>query len=337
MTPKPTRKQHTPQHIILHLWKRWFLVLSCMLLASALAGLIVPEASESIIRNQSAPDCGQQAYNPTIGEMVAEVNESALRATVQDLQSNPTRAYGTAGNTESARYLYTRLTGIPGLQVEYQGGDLNNIVATLPGADTESDAVVLVGAHYDSISSDPEHAPGATDNGCGVAIVLELARVMSKYSFDHTLRFAFWNAEEAGRYGSANYTEYAANASMNISLYLNYDSSCYDPENRSVLDIMYNDPAEDIAALFADHNWLYGTRFTLTENNHNCNSDQTSFWSRGYPAIMTHSESHGPAHTPEDTIDKVSFSYAKKNAQLGMSVLAEIAGVHSSQESTPLR
>ena len=59
------------------------------------------------------------------------------------------------------------------------------------GKDNASQEVFIVGAHYDSDSSDPEHAPGSTDNGCGVAAVLELARVMSTHTYNHTLVFAF--------------------------------------------------------------------------------------------------------------------------------------------------
>jgi hypothetical protein len=42
---------------------------------------------------------------------------------------------------------------------------------------------------------------------------------------------------------------------------------------------------------------------------------------------MTHSEKHGPQHTPSDTIDQVSFKYALRNCQLGMAVLAQVVEV----------
>ena len=48
---------------------------------------------------------------------------------------------------------------------------------------------------------------------------------------------------------------------------------------------------------------------------------------------MTHSETHGPQHTPSDTIDKVSTAYALKNGQLGMAVLAQTAGVRGTAMS----
>lgn len=268
-------------------------------------------------------------YDPAIAAMLAEINESELEKTTYDLQNYPTRAFGSAGNREAGEYLYRRFDEIPGLEVEFQGGDLRNVVATLPGSDNASEGVVVVGAHYDSTSSDPARAPGATDNGCGVAIVLELARAMSRHSFDRTVQFALWNGEESGRYGSIDYAE---STTVPVVLYFNYDSACYDPENRSVLDIVYDERSADIAALMADYNTLYFTNFILTENNHTCTSDHISFRAREFPAVTTHCEEHGPAHTPEDTIDRVSFGYAKRNAQLGLAVLAGVAGLRGDEE-----
>ena len=289
--------------------------LCCALLIAGMAVLLMAAPAGAT---------GTPAYDPAIAEIIAEINESELQHTTFTLQEIPTRAFGSDGNRAAGEYLYARLADIPGLEVEFQGGELNNIIATLPGSPDASGGVVMVGAHYDSTSSDPVRAPGATDNGCGVAIVLELARVMSGHSFNRTVQFALWNAEEGGRYGS---TDYVANASVPPVLYLNYDSACYDPENRLVLDIVYDERSADIAALMADHNTLYATNFTLTENHHTCASDHISFQARGFPAVTTHSEEHGPAHTPEDTIDQVSFDYATRNAQLGLSVLAAKAGL----------
>ena len=275
-------------------------------------------------------------YDPAIAAMLTEINESELENTTYDLQNFSTRAFGSPENREAGEYLYRRLDEIPGLEVEFQGGELRNVVATLPGSDNASDGVVVVGAHYDSTSSAPARAPGATDNGCGAAIVLELARIMSGHSFDRTVQFAFWNAEENGRYGSTDYAGNTADASVPVVLYLNYDSACYDPLNRSVLDIMCDENSSDIAALMTDYNTLYATNFTLTVNNNTCASDHLPFQDRGYPAVMTHCEGHGSAHTPDDTVDHVSFQYAVRNARLGLSVLAEMAGIGDDAESPTL-
>jgi hypothetical protein len=83
-------------------------------------------------------------------------------------------------------------------------------------------------------------------------------------------------------------------------------------------------------------NSIYGIGFNLTYNVHITHvSDHRTFWNHGYTAVMTHAESHGPAyHSKYDTIDKVSTLYAKKNGQLGMSVLAEISGVLAHADQT---
>lgn len=267
-------------------------------------------------------------YDPLIAEMISTIKETDIYDSVYRLQNFTTRRYGTPGNMEAGGYLFSELSKIPRVNVEYQGGDLRNIIATLNGTDATSTAIYIVGAHYDSISLDSSDAPGATDNGGGVAIVLELARIMSNYEFRHTLKFAFWNDEEDGVVGSANYAQYALSSSMNLSFYFNFDSTCYDPNNRTILDIMYNPQSAWISDLMTQSNTLYGIGFTLTYNIHSsCTSDHNPFWDRGYTAVMTHAEEHGPAHTHEDTIDKVSTLYAKKNGQLGMSVLAELAEV----------
>ena len=107
----------------------------------------------------------------------------------------------------------------------------------------------------------------------------------------------------------------------------NFDSACYDPDGWYVLDIMHDGRSRWVSDLMTEHNTLYGIGFKLNYNAHDCTSDHRSFWNNGYQAVMTHSESHGPAHSSGDTVDKISTSYGKKNAQLGLSVVAQLAGV----------
>ncbi len=286
----------------------------------ATAGLNVPQTAVLPVLQQ------QPGYDPVLGGMIAQVSESEISRTIADLQRYPTRAYPSAGNSEAATYLSNRLAAIPGLEVAYQGGGYRNVIATLPGTDSASGRVVVVGAHYDSHASDSATAPGATDNGAGVAIVLELARVMSANRFDDDIQFAFWNAEEEGLAGSTAYVASASEASRDIPLYLNYDSSGYDPANRYVLDIMYDGESRPFAEVMTRDNSLYGIGFDLTSNVHDCGSDYVPFRRAGYPAITTHTQKHAPeVHTGDDTIELVSLSYARKNAQLGMLLLADTA------------
>ncbi len=98
---------------------------------------------------------------------------------------------------------------------------ITNVVATLRGVEPESaDRVVVVSGHYDSICSSPtdavHDAPGADDDGSGVAAVLEMARVMSRYRFNATIVFLAVAGEEQGLLGSTYFAEQAKQGGMRI-------------------------------------------------------------------------------------------------------------------------
>ena len=77
-----------------------------------------------------------------------------------------------------------------------------NILTDLPGSDAKSE-YVMAGAHLDSWVA----ADGAVDNGAGVAIVMEAARILARLRVPtkRTIRFALWSGEEQGLFGSAAY------------------------------------------------------------------------------------------------------------------------------------
>ena len=261
--------------------------------------------------------------------MIGSMNEANMYSTTYDLQNINMRLYGSTGNEQAQTYLYNKLSVIPG-QVAYEGGH-NNIIATLPGTDPSA-GIVMVGAHYDSRSVNLTdvnlRAPGAADNAAGVAVVCELARVMGQHQFNHTVEFALRNAEEEGRVGSREWTGIAAADHVQVSLYLNCDGACYDPDNHFILDLIYNNQSAWAAQMMVNDNALFGINFTLTYNNcHNCNSDHVSFWSNHYSAMMTAAETRGPEHSASDTIDRVSMAYLLKNSQLGLAVLAQTAEI----------
>jgi hypothetical protein len=60
---------------------------------------------------------------------------------------------------------------------------------------------IVVGAHCDAVSG----SPGANDNGGGVAVVLDLIRLLKSGEFRHTVDFCFFDLEENGLIGSAVY------------------------------------------------------------------------------------------------------------------------------------
>lgn len=84
---------------------------------------------------------------------------------------------------------------------------ITNVVATLRGSVTP-ERVYVVSGHYDSRVTDVMDAtsdsPGADDDASGVAVAMELARVMAKRRPAATIVFAAVAGEEQGLYGAAH-------------------------------------------------------------------------------------------------------------------------------------
>jgi len=79
-----------------------------------------------------------------------------------------------------------------------------DIIGEIPGQ-AKPDEVVMIGAHFDSWHS----GTGATDNGAGSAVMIEVMRVLKTLNLklDRTVRIGLWSGEEQGLYGSKAYVK----------------------------------------------------------------------------------------------------------------------------------
>jgi len=105
--------------------------------------------------------------------------------------------------------------------------NLGNAMAVLKGTDPADDRVYIISGHLDSRVSDvmnnTSDAPGANDDGSGVAAVLECARIMSKHSFGATIIFVAVSGEEQGLLGANFLAEKAKRERWNVDGVLNND------------------------------------------------------------------------------------------------------------------
>jgi acetylornithine deacetylase/succinyl-diaminopimelate desuccinylase-like protein len=79
-------------------------------------------------------------------------------------------------------------------------------VAEIPGTDPKlRDEVVMLGGHLDSWAA----AAGATDNGAGSVVAMEVMRVLNALHVKprRTIRIALWTGEEQGLLGSRGYVD----------------------------------------------------------------------------------------------------------------------------------
>lgn len=310
----------------------------------------------------------------TIEEMLSQVDVNMWFNTIRDLAYNDgfrsrfclrVEEYRQAeGQPEpdgacdnAARYILERFRSY-GLQaemipfkhrVESLSGELlgeytlHNIVATLPGKGPDRDKEILLTAHYDSIASHEEGweehwneipAPGATDNGSGVATVLEVARILSRYDFDYTIKFIAFSGEELGLFGSRDYSKRAADRGEPIAAVLNVDMLGHDEDGVLDVHVVTNEESSWIGSAFLKAKELFriGGILKAVVNPKFVWSDHSPFWKRGYSAAMISEESDMESpewpqyiHSSKDVIDNINPDLGRIGLKLVLSALALLA------------
>jgi len=195
-----------------------------------------------------------------------------------------------------------------------------NTIAEIRGTDL-SDQIVMLGAHLDSLHS----ATGATDNGGGVATVIEAMRILKALGINprRTVRVALWSGEELGMCGSRAYVEQHFGKMEvkkltptadyeKLSAYYNIDYSA--GRIRGVylqgIEGAYPILREWLAPF---HKWG-ADNLTLSEYGW---SDHASFNAVGLPGfffIQDELEKSRTHHSNQDLLDRVQIDELKQNA-----------------------
>lgn len=108
------------------------------------------------------------------------------------------RVRATRGETRGARYVAEKLRSF-GYNVNIQtfdvdGGTSRNVVAWWPNSRRHG---FVIGGHMDTVGD----SPGANDNASGVAVMLELARLVAGKGPSEWVRFVAFGSEETGSNG----------------------------------------------------------------------------------------------------------------------------------------
>jgi hypothetical protein len=187
----------------------------------------------------AAPPPSPDAQLSTI---VAPVSQQQLRHTIETLvgfgtrhtlssQTDPKRGIGAALNWTKGQF---ESFGLPTVRPceTFTGSRIPtptavcDMVAIQRGTERPNDVVIITG-HIDSRVSDVMNftadAPGANDDGSGVAAVIEAARVLSKHKFPGTIVYAALSGEEQGLYGAKVLANYARAQGWNVVADLNND------------------------------------------------------------------------------------------------------------------
>lgn len=298
--------------------------------------------------------------DPVIANLLSQVLQQQLVAYVRNMQNFGTRNSFSATDSETfgigaaRRWIFNELVRVGNgrMQVEFQDFPLafenlstvqSNVVATLPGTDPDSGTIVIM-AHYDNrpqgIADGVSRSTGANDNGSGIALLLETARLMSSREWNQTIVFLATAAEEQGTVGARFFAENAFLDGENILAVLNYDAiggRAGIPQHvRLFAENFSQSPVGALGRYYEYIGGLYVPTFPVVIldalDREGRWGDHREFIRVGIPAIRVMESQEDPdlVNSNLDTWDLIDYDYLQQATQLNLAVAANLAGAPGS-------
>jgi aminopeptidase YwaD len=288
--------------------------------------------------DKSSEAVGEKADQFEIGVALAQqVSKAKLEQAVLSLSSFHTRHTASADLWQVTAWLVEQFQELGYDDVKLDpfmrnGLNLNNIICTKRGDSGEKGTIILCG-HFDTIiASAPNNAslrsPGANDNATGIAVILEVARILATVPLQNPLKFVCFSGEEKGFWGSTAYAKETKAANLNLRFLLNLDQVGFPGTNRTVV-VEYDhgnvSPDNDNESRILAE--------TVTQISHERlnipidlapieRSDYMPFEALGYTVIgLYESGSYQHQHTNRDTIEKVDFDYLVDMSKIALTAM----------------
>ena len=286
--------------------------------------------------------------NPRIRAMMDSVSADNLEASIEHLSSYWNRRYDSRYIWDVQDWLVARyyemgidtvvLHDFPIPESDIETAD--NVIAIQWGTKTPNEFVIC-GAHYDSWNADGDdpdtiRSPGADDNASGVAGILETARILSHYTFDRSIIYANWCAEEIGLIGSAAYAHDMAEQRMDIVGYFNLDMTGYLEEGSDIhVNLMFTSQDSLIGEYCFNFSHIYFPEMRIWQDWLAWgDSDYSSFNRNGYAAVHPFEDVRASSpfiHTRNDILGLSvnNLEQAKRFTELNLGTVATLAGLNN--------
>ena len=251
--------------------------------------------------------------------------QQALMLVERQLEFGP-RIPGSDESKEAAAWIIEQLEGngwdVEIQRFEHSGMALMNIIAK--SKEMRGTKPILIGAHYDTrplADQDPLYpqlpVPGANDGASGVAILLELARVLDQDRLQQPVRLVFFDAEDSGKLVGWDWSVGSAFFAENLS---------EDVEAVVIVDMVGDEDLQLHVEKFSDPDLVQeiwsvaaslGYSGFINTPKYSIIDDHLPFLQIGIPAIDIIDFDYPYYHTVDDTIDKVS---AESLEQVGRTI-----------------
>ena len=283
-----------------------------------------------VLKNLKAVDGTEKHYsysasnkmgaNPMIRDQVSKMSETLIRDYVVKLASYKTRLAGTAENQKATDEIEKNLSelGYITSQICYAPKRCS-VLADKKGSSNENQ-VILVEAHLDSVGKD---FAGADDNASGTAVLVEMARVLSTYKNQKTIRFFVTNGEEGGLYGAEHYAKTLKANGKIKELVLGINMDMVGWNSNGIVELETNAEYDSLAKWFTELASTYTTlktKITLGA----WGSDHVPFLQAGVPTMLTIEDwsTKTPCyHTACDKPEGLNYTYATEIGKLNVSAV----------------
>jgi hypothetical protein len=208
-----------------------------------------------------------------------------------------------------------------------RGGEYQsyNVIGEINGQERPQE-VVLIGAHIDSWGL----GTGALDNGCNVAMAIDIARQLQRLGLTprRTIRFALFNGEEQGMLGSWAYVKSHSDELENHVM-----ASSYDIGSGAITGYFTNGREPLLAFLDTALAPVAGLGRFENLNVPIVGTDNYDFMMEGVVNLVANQAAagYGPSyHARSDTFDKVDLRQLRLNAAIVAAVTYAFADTEGS-------
>lgn len=274
-------------------------------------------SSDDTEASTGPPDCAPRpsAMAPWITEYQTEI-VAALTGPTLGVRASATARAATAD------YLAAALSGLGLIVAEHAyASDGRNVYATVP-ATNGSEALIVVGAHFDTVPG----SPGANDNATGVALVLSAARYLREIECRNIgVMVVLLDQEEIGLVGSDNFASFLAREGHDVVAVHTVDQIGWDSDGDRGVELERAD--EGLFEAYEAAVRALPIAIPLTPTTTGA-TDHVSFRAHGFAAVgVTEQFVSGDTtphyHAPSDTLQTVDFAYLASSTALVHEVLGQ--------------
>jgi hypothetical protein len=279
-----------------------------------------------------------QSFDPYIQSVVDLVSIDTLQSHLLTLESFGRKQINDPGLENTAEWLLNKYSGYGYEDIEidpfnFSGYGTYNIIVTKQGT-TFPDQYVIIDGHYDT-----KTGPGVNDNGSGVAIILEIARLIKDIPTKYSIRFINFSAEEYGLIGSSHYVQNVV-IPQNMAIRIVFNIDEVGGVQGMVNNIVVCERDESPPAYNNSESWAFTDTLValsslyselIPEINLAYGSDYVPFQINGEIITGIFEYNYSPyAHTIHDSLANLDLDYVYEMAKISVA-----AGMYFAQADDP--